>query len=186
MRQPTAASFTLVELLAVMIIIGLTLSLAVARADSIIPGFEIAREASSIATTLRDARTRAVVQGRILRLEIDLELGEMRYFYDEPGPEEDPLTFSSDEPFATKPWSDRVLLDHAYVGRDLVSGNQPVVMRFWPEGICSPVRLCVQHARSTDLRRTIRINPLTGLTTIERGFVDPEDYEYKSPAGGRR
>jgi type II secretion system protein H len=184
-RFHRGAGYTLIELAAVVIIIGLVLSMAVMRADSIVPRFELEREASDIALTLRDARNRAVIDDRAVRLEINPQTREMSYFYDEPGPQDDPLTFLGDEPFATKTWGERVVLQRAWIGRDEVK-EQDIVLKFWPDGLCTPVRLQLQHARGPDLKCTVQLNPLTGLTKVLKGFVDPEFYEVKTAAPAAR
>ena len=169
--------FTLIELLAVLIIISLMMGLALVRADSFIPRYQLDSEAGDLAGMLRDARNRAIVFNRTLRLEIDAQGGTISYYYDEPVPQDDPLTWRGDEPFLTRAWSDRLILDHACIGGDAASTTGLVVLKFWPAGVCTPVRLYVQHVKGVELKCTVQINPLTGLTTVQSGFVNPETYE---------
>jgi len=185
LRDGPARGYTLIELLAVMAIIGLTIGLVIARSDSIVPQFEIQREAGDMAQTLRDARNRAIISDRVIRMEVDAQNREMRYYYDEPAPDEDPLTFSSAQPFTVRTWGERITLDHSCIGRDVVSANEVLVLKFWPEGVCTPVRLYLQHVKSSGLQYTVQLNPLTGLTDVTRGFVEPEFYEVKptTPTG---
>ena len=72
------------------------------------------------------------------------------------------------------------------VGADtLLDNTQPVILRFWPTGLCTPVRLYFQHAQK-DFKVTLRINPLTGLTHLSTGFEQPADSEIHVEMPGRQ
>lgn len=174
-------AYTLVELMAVMVVLALVMGLAIPRADSMVPRYQLDRQAAEIAMTLRDARNRAVVSGKVIRLEIYPDQFEMHYFWDEPEVDDEGyLLAEDDEPFATKAWSDRIILDRALIGRDeALTGQAAVVLRFWPTGLSTPVRLYLYHKRAKQQRRTVELNPLTGLTRVLRGEVKPESYEMK-------
>jgi Tfp pilus assembly protein FimT len=172
--------------MAVLVIIGIVLGVAFVRADSFLPSFEIDREAEAIALKLRDARNRAILSDRVIRVEIYPETHSIESFYDEPTPEEQDQGIFSDEPVAVGSWSDRVTLQRALIGRDEALVGSAVVLRFWPTGLATPVRLYLQHVAGGDLTRTVVLNPLTGLTTVLKGFVEPEAYEIKAAVPTRR
>lgn len=187
--------FTLLELLAVLAIMGILMGWAVLNLGKQRPGYELDKEASHIAGILRDARDRAVLDGRAIRLEItpaeqiaptgQATEGEttrvIKYFYDQPAPGQNLLDFYEDDaPFRTEPWDENIILDRALVGRDeAYAPGEPVVLKFWSNGLCTPVRLYVYHRRRTDSWRTIRLNPLTGLTKIITGQEEPETWELR-------
>ncbi len=175
-------AYTLIELVAVMLILSMAIGFVVVRADSLLPTFEIDREAADVALALRDARSRAILAGRTLRVELYPESHEMIYFYDEPELLEDGTVDYNDEPIGTYLWSDDVKLVRAVIGRDEVFLDQSVVLKFWPNGLCTPVRLYLQHEKNKNLKSTIRLNPLTGRTQVTGGVEEPEEYEMKVSA----
>jgi len=183
-RRELPRGYTLVELIAVLVILAMVVGVAVTSVGSTVPRFELDAEAEDMALALRDARNRAVITGRAIRVELRPDAFQMDYFYDDPDPAADPLEFSPDEPFHTQRWSRRVILDRALIGRDEGLVDQTITLRFWPTGLCTPVRLYLHHKKSLNQKRTVRINPLTGLTKVYRGDVDPETYEFSTAASG--
>ena len=178
-RVQVPRGFTLLEVMSVVAILAVVLGIGLLSVDSQLPFYELERQAGDMALGLRDARNRAVVTGKIIRLEIFPDTHEFQYFYDDPDPLDEAWgVYEDPPPFFIKRWSDRVVLDRALVGRDeaFTAGN-PVVLRFRPSGLCTPVRLYVCHRKASNLRRTIRLNPLTGRTTIVRGDEEPESWE---------
>ena len=183
-RELPRGGYTLVELMAVLMILAMVMGVAVTGIDSTVPRFELDAEAEDMALALRDARNRAVLTGRAIRLELRPDAFQMDYFWDDPDPAQDPLEFSPDEPFHAFRWSRRVILDRALIGRDEGLVDQTIALRFWPTGLCTPVRLYLHHKKSLNQKRTVRLNPLTGLTKVYRGDVEPETYEFGTAASG--
>jgi len=177
--------YTLIELMAVLMILAMVMGVAMTSVDSTVPRFEIDAQANDMALALRDARNRAMIAGRAIRLELYPDAFQMQYFFEEPAPSEDPLEFSADEPFRVQRWSKHVILDRAMVGRDEALIGQAVVLKFWPTGLCTPVRLYLYHKKSANQKRTVRLNPLTGLTKVYPGHVEPESYELRVTAPAR-
>lgn len=187
--------FTLLELLAVLTIMAMLMGWGILNLGAQKPGYELDKEASRIAGILRDARDRAVLDGRAIRLEITpaeqvAPMGQaiesetsrvIEYYYDQPAAGQDLLDFyDNDAPFRTEPWNEKVILDHALIGRDeAYAPGEPIVLKFWPSGLCTPVRLYVYHRRRTNAWQTIRLNPLTGLTKITKGQEEPEKWELR-------
>lgn len=189
LRHPRrAAGFTLIEMVAVMIILATMMAIGLPSLSATSPSLELAAQVDELARTLRDARTRAVLNERTIRLELDPATSRIAYFYDEPEPGQDPLTFDPEEPFRTADWNKNVVLDQAIIGQDETFIGETVVLEFWSSGLATPVRLHVHHKKAVEQRRTITMNPLTGQTTIERGHVEPEQWEPKitAPANRRR
>ena len=171
--------YTLIEMMAVMAILATVLGIGMLSVDSTLPSFQLDKEVSSLALALRDGRNRAVISGKIIRLEIYPDSHTMEYYYDEPEPSDDPLLpFEDPVPFHVVQWNDRVVIERALVGRDeAFTSGEAVVLRFWPSGLCTPVRLYLHHQKGTNDKRTVRLNPLTGQTRVVRGEEEPESYE---------
>ncbi|NIA22049.1 MAG: hypothetical protein GWP05_08845, partial [Anaerolineaceae bacterium] len=155
--------------------------------DAISPRFQADKIAAEIAGHLRNARNRAVIEQKVVRLEIYPEERRILYFWEDPAAEWDEDLQETDEtPFAEDQWDKNLLLERAIIGADEALDRQTVVLRFWPTGICTPVRLHLVHRKNPNLKRTVRLNPLTGLTRIVKGYETPEHYELKIKAPVRR
>lgn len=67
--------FTLVELLAVVIILGIIVALAATRLDFLVPKYRLRAAAREVASALKIAKTRAAATGKDVYLEMDLSSG---------------------------------------------------------------------------------------------------------------
>jgi type II secretion system protein H len=174
--RPRAGGFTLIEIMVVISIIVVVTGMALFHSDSINPRFETNREASEVARLLRNARAEAIITGKIVRGELDPRNHTASFFYEDAA--DDPQAFSPEaEPYLKHSWSDQVNLEKTMVGADtLLNKTEPVILRFWPTGLCTPVRLYFQHAQR-DYKMTLKINPLTGVTKVMSGFEQPSDSE---------
>lgn len=174
--RPRACGFTLIEIMVVIAIIVVVTGLSLLNADSINPSFLTNREASDVARWLRNARAEAIITGKIVRCELDPRDHKASFFYEDAA--DDPNAFAPEaEPYLKQNWSDQVNLEKTMVGADtLLDKTQTVIMRFWPTGLCTPVRLYFQHA-TKDYKMTLKINPLTGITKVVAGFEQPSDSE---------
>jgi type II secretion system protein H len=168
-------AFTLIEMMAVLVLIAMVMGLAMFRADMMTPKFEMNKVAGDIANYLRDARNRAIISSKVVQAEIHPESHEIRCFFENPAVAADDPSTPAPEPFAVRTWSDRVSVEKAIIGGDEVP-DRPIVLRFWPTGLCSPVRLYLMYDQKT-LPTTVRINPLTGQTVVISGFEPVELYE---------
>ena len=184
-EQRHTRGFTLLELVVVLVIMGLVASMTVMRVDSISPRFETNREAGEIARLMRNARGEAITSGKVVRGELNPRSHQAAFFYEDAA--DDPNAFSPDAaPYLTQDWSDRVNLEKTMVGADtLLDNTQTVIVRFWPTGLCTPVRLYFQHAEK-DFKVTLKINPLTGVTKLAPGFEQPADSEIHVDLPGRQ
>lgn len=185
--------FTLIEVMAVAAIIAVVMGWGLFSFQSTIPAYQLDREADYLAHALRDARDEAILAGRAVRVEFvpvqndqsvtrSGESGiEIQYFWDEPGAGQSLEEFyAEEEPFQAKSWNAEVILDQAVVGRDeVLTFNAPVVVNFMATGVCTPIRFYLCHRQARETWRTVRLNPLTGLSTVVRGKQEPETYEDK-------
>ncbi len=71
-RARTAAGFTLIEVLVVLVILGLTVALIVSRGPVRSTGFDLRATAGDIAQQLRLARSEAIATDRVTRFTLDL------------------------------------------------------------------------------------------------------------------
>lgn len=179
--------YTLIEIMAVLAVIALILGVAMVRGDMVSPVFQIDKVAGEIAVHLRFARNQAIVDGKVVRLEIYPEDHLMVYYWEDPASEwNEEGAESQEKPFAQRDWPEQVILERAIIGADEALHQQAVILRFWPTGVCTPVRLHLRHANKTTVQRTVRLNPLTGLTKTIKGYETPEHYELKIKAPGRQ
>lgn len=76
-RTRTTAGFTLIEVLVVLVILGLTIALIVSRGPARSTGFDLRATAGSVAQQLRLTRSEAIATDRITRF--TLSAGDRRY-----------------------------------------------------------------------------------------------------------
>ncbi|NLX60786.1 MAG: prepilin-type N-terminal cleavage/methylation domain-containing protein [Phycisphaerae bacterium] len=188
-RRPCRDAYTLIELMAVVFVISLVSGLVFVNADAITPRFKADKAAAEVAAHLRTARSQAILQQKVVRLELYPEDHRILYFYEDPAAQwsqDAPADAGEEQPFAQNQWDASMLLDRSIIGADDVLDQQTVILRFWPTGVCTPVRLLMRFKNNAELKRTVRLNPLTGLTTIVKGYETPQEYELKINAPGRR
>jgi general secretion pathway protein H len=68
-----SGGFTLLELLVVLAILGLTLVLATPMIGRVMPGLELRTQAHDVATALREARARAIGRNEVVTIVVDRE-----------------------------------------------------------------------------------------------------------------
>ena len=177
---------TLLELMGVMLILSLLAGSMILSMDSFVPPAQTARVADEIGQMLQAARMHAIVHQRVVRLEMTLGLNQMLLFYEEPLLDDSGDVALDTEPFDTKSWNANVQLIRGLIGQDRAIERDKLVLKFWPNGLCTPVRLYMRHDKGHE--RTVRLNPLTGAYRIINGFEPPEAYEQQvaDPAGGSR
>ncbi len=84
-RQPLAAGFTLLELVLVMVIICTVLAMAAPSLRGFFASRQTADAAAQIVALTHLARSRAVAEGRLYRLNLDVEAGTYRLTVQEGG-----------------------------------------------------------------------------------------------------
>ena len=70
-----SAGFTLLELLIVLVILGLTVAVAVPLFARALPGLELTASARTVAATLREARSLAIADNREVTVAVDVDQG---------------------------------------------------------------------------------------------------------------
>ena len=70
-RRKTTAGFTLIEMLVILVILGLTVALIVSRGPARSTGFDLRATAADVAQQLRLARAEAIATDRITRFTLD-------------------------------------------------------------------------------------------------------------------
>jgi len=168
---PQAASgFTLIEISVVLLLLALVLSLVVPRFRD--PSrAELHSHVRRLAATFRLLRSEAVLNGRIYRLNYDLERNVYWYSVEAvPG-----HTGESMEPSGalarpvrlprTVAFSDVVLLGAGKLDRGFA------YTRFYPDGFVDPTIVHMDNGRDAF---TLEVWPLTGHVTIYEGYRDLE------------
>ena len=90
MRRYGRAGFTLIELMVVIIIVGLTLSIAVTQIDFLSPRSRLSAGARTIASSIILAHNRAVVLGKSVVIQYNLAKGYHRLLLPPTGPDQPP------------------------------------------------------------------------------------------------
>jgi Tfp pilus assembly protein FimT len=88
-----AGGFTIVELLATLMIVSLLFALILPNLDALVPGARLRSSGSRLQAELEWARSEARIQGKRMAVEIDLDRGRWRLVY----PPEQRLTRDEDE-----------------------------------------------------------------------------------------
>jgi prepilin-type N-terminal cleavage/methylation domain-containing protein len=140
-----SGGFTLVELLAVVIILGIIVALAATRLDFLVPKYRLRAAIREVASVLKIAKARAASTGKEVYVEMDLSSG--RYWLLVPFSKTDPAKRSSEfssvwdgvntPPPPAAPVSPGALGDVSQGGLALVDAYvyQPIFDRTLPEGV---------------------------------------------------
>lgn len=169
---------TLLELMGVMLILSLLAGSMILSIDAFVPPAQTARVADELGQALQSARQHAIVNQRTVRIEMRPGESRMELFYDDPLPDDESgQLFYDEEPFSVKTWDAKVSLIRGLIGQDRTIERDRLVLKFWPNGLCTPVRLYLRHDKGHE--RTVRLNPLTGAYRIITGFEPPESYEQR-------
>jgi general secretion pathway protein H len=158
--------FTLLELALVLFILGLMSIIAVPRVHILLTGENIERAARNLVSVFRYARGLSAGEGVRHFIHIDLE--NDRYWLSR---ERQTQRNSSEqeEVVERRRLPDSVTFeDVETLGKGLVSQGE-IVIQFWSNGFVETAQI---HLRSANNRQlTLTVNPITGMTQIEEGYV---------------
>ena len=178
-RRRRAAGFTFIEMMVVIFIIGLMSALAVTNMGHLTARSTLSSEAHGLGNALLFLRDIALVQGRPMTLEIEVENQRWREI-DRPGAAEFPDPDEREEHTFYGPWvtmEGGVVLDEITFGRSDF-GNDHVLITFTEKGELFPSGF-VAYFRHEDINEddgiSVEIAGLTGSVTYHRGRVEAEE-----------
>jgi len=161
MKAARQVGFTLLELMVVLVVASLMLSLVVPRFAAVLPGVELKSYTQKTAALLRNLRSQAMAESRLVALSLDAEAHRMRIS-------------GREEPIAVPDDIELTLNDDG----SLALGNEIVVpetsgvlesapsIRFYPDGSSSGGNL---QLRSSGGYYEIRVDWLTGQVKVDDG-----------------
>lgn len=171
------AGFTLAELLVVIVLIGILFGFVFLRLDELVPGQRLKSSARDVASHLDLARNYAILSGKPVKFEYDLDHHLYRYYV--------PFELSEDGQHIVGPGEFELLewsaLNEAVVFKDIRLVNEIargglVTVTFEPRGIASDhiVHLGFEDMETRDACSSIIVNPLLGYIDIADGYQEPE------------
>ncbi|NVK40234.1 MAG: GspH/FimT family pseudopilin [Oceanospirillaceae bacterium] len=166
MKPSRQAGFTLLELMVVLVVASLMLSLVVPRFAAVLPGVELKSYTQKTAALLRNLRSQAMAESRLVALSLDTEAHQMRVSgRDAPisVPQDIRLTLNDDGSLAL---GNEIVLPEAFG----VSESLPSI-RFYPDGSSSGGDLTLSSGGGG---YAIRVDWLTGQVSIDDG-TDEQD-----------
>lgn len=172
LRRRRRAGFTLLELIAVIAVVGLIAALAVGRLDFLVPKYRLRGAAREVGAVLKQAKSRAAATGRDVYFMADLGQGEYWLLVafpklkDDgtlPGPGE-PTEFEYQEAFrSTLPDGVQFVNVVTGPGNDQSIGGGRAVVRMSPFGASASV---IVNLRMDDLPMCTKLNGITGVVTF--------------------
>lgn len=168
--------FTLIEIAAVIFILGLALSFVLPRLMSL-EAVELKSTARRLSGTVRYLMDQAAFSKTLYLLMFDLKGEEHKYWVRYCLPERDP-------PYHLKCWDDRAILgkkialpggirfqDIVLMGEKIPPDTEGgVCIPFFPDGYVPPSSIHLHDRR--DKSYTLQINPVTGRVKIVDGYVE--------------
>ena len=164
----TARGFTLVEMLAVILVIALIATMVAVNWQSMLPRAELHSAVRTLAAMIQSAHSEAISRNAVFRIEYDLD--KHRYRETTPFKRDGTGMAARDEDRLTLPWTplpssvrfSRVEID----GNDYTTGI--VFVRFDPLGAASD-HIVTLVQKPYDNFYTIEVQPLTGLIDYHEG-----------------
>jgi len=142
-REP--GGFTLLELLVVLAILGLTLVLAMPMIGRALPGLELRTQAHDVATALREARTRAIGRNEVVAIFFDREERALE---------------TGGKPLVRL---DRAIDLSVLPAMTRAPGDDDI-LRFFPDGTSTGGRLTLAHGEG---QKHVIVDWLTGAVSLE-------------------
>lgn len=171
------AGFTLAELLLVIVLIGLLFGFVFLRLDHMVPGQRLKSTAREVASQLDLARNYAILSGKPVKFEYDLDHQVFRFYV--------PFELSEDGKYIVGPGEFELLdwtpLNETIVFKDIRLVNEVargglVTVTFEPRGIASDhvVHLGYEDLDAREACVSVIVNPLLGYIDIVDGYHEPE------------
>lgn len=173
------AGFTLIELMVTMLVIGLMFGLVFLRLDHMVPTERIKGSARELASELDLARNHAIVSGKTIKFQYDVDEGCYRWFY--------PYVFEDDNKTIKGP-GETDIIDWKYLNegvriRDVILAQKEinssgiVTVTFEPRGIASDHVVHLEIEDHPDVVMSVVINPLLGFIDVKVGDFETEQLD---------
>ena len=180
MPRRAVRGFTFVEMLVVIFVLSLMAALVVTNLDGVTARSELSRAGRDLGNKLLFLRDLAIVQGRELSLEIDIDNGRWREI-DRPSVVEVPDEDDRAEQTFEAPWfepSPDVTIEQLAFGKADVETGRTIEVTFTETGELFPSGFVVylRHARlPPDDGLSVEVSGLTGIVAYHRGRVEAEE-----------
>jgi len=168
--SPCIRGFTLVELMAVVLILGLLLTFVTLRLDSLTASSRLSASARETGSLVGVAFSSAVSSGKAKSLNFDMETGETWVGEGLNAPRETAATL--------RRLYEGVEFRDVQVGATVVSERGVLSLEISPLGIGTDALI---HLRSeTGAEMTVEVRPLTGTVKFHDGYVEYEEPEIET------
>jgi len=175
-REP---GFTFIEMMVVIFVIGLMSALVVTNLDGITARSALSQEGRDLGNRLLFLRDLAIVQGREMTLEIDVENQRWRDI-DRPGRNEVPDEDDREELTFYGPWFE---LRHGIVLEEIAFGRTAelddlITITISPKGEMFPsgfVAYLMHENMAAEDGLSVEVSGLTGTVSYHRGHVEAEE-----------
>jgi len=157
-NYPGRKGFTLIEFIAVVVIVAMAVGVVIGRVGKIPADLLIEQVAAQIEVLMREASNRSVMQGKVTSVEYDPDQRLFSVATDINGYAERVIA----ENFTEYSLPDGVLIE-AVDGVELLNGDGVAVFDYYPDGSGSGPALLVKLKAHT---RKLEISPLTGMVLI--------------------
>jgi prepilin-type N-terminal cleavage/methylation domain-containing protein len=183
MTRRRDAGFTLIEMIAVIAIIGIMVGVAAGRLDYLVPKYRLRGAAREVGSALKQAKGRAAAVGKDVYLEVDLSAGD--YWILVPFPKETPAgpppAFPGAPPpepvFEYEPAFQQTLPDgvqfvDVVLGPDHRIATGRARVRCTPFGMSSHVIVNLKNDERREL--AVKLNGFTGTLTFYDAYTEAD------------
>ena len=156
--------FTLIELVIVLILIGLSVALVTPSLSRVSGTIELKSAAQKTAAILRYSRSEAVQKGKVQQVLFDTDLKEVRVQTAETNERQEKRQEQDTKPPKRYPLPGGVQLKEINTGTPQYSSDFPVV-EFYPNGGSNGASIILDNARHKAYRITVHF--ITGIVEVE-------------------
>ncbi len=178
MKRGRSGGFTLIEMLAVVIVIGVMMVVAVGRIDFILPAYRLRSAARELGAVMKQARAHAAATGKDVYLVIDLSkdayhlLVAIRQDAEEDLEEGEEPVFMYEPAFPTELPKGIDLVDVIFGGRNKVTEGMARV-RFSAFGAASHTIVNLKEQGGDEL--AVKLNGFTGHLSFYGEYTDADE-----------